>query len=70
MGSTWSKTTPGSRVGLCIGEVLPPHVTHGSFMSTERQQADGPVIGNAPTCFLFRAFVISDSPFRSRAIRL
>ena len=41
-------------------ELLPPHVRHGSFMSTERQQLAGPMIGNVPVCFLgFRDFAIS-----------
>jgi hypothetical protein len=37
--------TPASRVGLCIGAVLPPHLQHGGLMSTDRQHADGPVVG-------------------------
>jgi hypothetical protein len=63
-GQHAEQNTPGSRVGECIGEVLPPHLAHGSFKSTVRQQAAGPVIGSAPRCFLgFRGFVISGFPF-------
>ena len=61
---------PASLMGECIGEVLPPHVTHRSVMSIDRQHCDGPVVGTnldrfrgpvgcGPTCFrIFGVFII------------
>ena len=44
-GQCSEQKTPANRVGLCIGEVRPPHVTHGNLISIDRQHCDGPVVG-------------------------
>ena len=51
---------PASRVGLCIGEVLPPHLTQRSLMSLDRQHAAGPVGGG--NRFRFRCDFVKISP--------